>query len=652
MSQQTGEDELGLHRILGLLRAAGVSLLLLHCFYCTYPSVKEYGLSGDVGDEVMGMLGRTGLFASSEDSKLIVLGLLAVSLLGAKGRKTPDLRPASGLWLIGAGLALYFGSVLLLADVLGYGVLCISGYLLILRGGIYLSRVMWRRPPEDVFNRFHESFPQEERLLQGEGYIHLPARYQYKHEVRDSWINFYCFRGTIVLGSPGSGKTWYVIENMIRQHIHNGYSMLLYDFKYDDLSRLAYNCFLSYRSNYPGKPAFYNIQLDDLNRSHRCNPLSPAILTDISHADAAARTLLLGLNMEWIRKQGDFFVESPINFVTSLIWFLRRYEDGKYCSWPHVIELSQVPSKQLFTLLRTAPEIQALVAGFLPALLDGVMETLDGQIASATIAMARLSSPAIYYVLTGDDFTLDLNNPDEPKILTLGGSPQKIETYGPIISVYINAVNRLANRKNMHHFSEILEEFSTIVVHTMDKTIATGRSNKMAVTLCCQDANQLRLAYGKEFADVILHTCGNVISGAVSGETARLLAERFGKTMQDRESLTITSADLHTTQSQQLEYSIPMSRIASLSAGEFVGMVADTPEQPVDLKGFCCRVINDPEALAREEAAFVELPVVRQVTQEMLMEHFMQVRQEIGELVEKEMERIDRTPELRHLVIE
>jgi hypothetical protein len=237
-------------------------------------------------------------------------------------------------------------------------------------------------------------------------------------------------------------------------------------------------------------------------------------------------------------------------------------------------------------------------------------------------------------------------------VLTLGSNPQRAGAYGPLISAYINTINRLANTKGRVPFSEILEECSTITVHTIDKTLATGRSNLMAITLCFQNASQIRLAYGKEFADVILNSCGNIICGQASGETARLVAERFGKTMQERESFTISASDTSINQSQHLEYSIPPSRISSLSSGEFVGMVADTPKQPIELKTFCCRIVNDPVALAEEQKRYQELPIIRDVSQDMLMDNFHRIREDIAQLIDSEITRISNNPLLRHLLIE
>ena len=634
MSTSTGDSAEFLHRILSFVFVSGVLLLL------AYFSCAHYDLA------------QTTLLGSSPGTRSLALGLLAISLLGAKGKKDPSYTPESAFSKIATGLALYIGGAVLhlfTAQLLFLDfAVTLTGYGLILHGGNYLSRIVWQQAPKDIFNRLHETFPQEERLLENEYSVNLRATYAWRDETKRSWINLINpFRGTLLLGLPGSGKTRFIIEPLIRQKIRKGFTMLVYDFKYDDLSRIAYNCFREYDALHPAKLSFYNIHFDDLPRSNRCNPLAPETMNDIMDAAESARTCLLGMNMDWVGKQGDFFVESPINFMTALIWFLRGYKDGTYCTLPHVIELAQVDYKTLFTILRAQPEIEALVNPFINALLHGTMEQLDGQVASATVSLAKLSSPGLYYILTGDDLPLDLNDPAAPKILTLGNTPQKSATYAPILSLFINTINRLANRKGKLPFAEVLDEFSTILVLSIDKTIATGRSNKIAVTLSVQDASQLRLAYGKDFADVVLHTCGNILSGQNTGDTAKWLSDRFGKTMQDRQSINLGPTDSSITLSSQLEPYIPVSRISSLSAGEFVGLVADNPDQPIDLKAFCCAMTLD--AAAPKGAH--ELPVLREITPDMLMGNFRSVKADVLRIVNAEMERIEATAELRHLIL-
>jgi hypothetical protein len=650
MTRPTGEDEPGLHRILDTIRIGSILLLLLH--FWLLPAFRKPEITDPILQRLIDAASNLPFISPFLAGKSLSLLLLAISLVGARGKPSPRYQAQKGFGYLLTGTILYFASGMLAGAPLLYILLCSTGWLIILYGGNYLNRVIWRKAEPDIFNHLHESFPQEERLLTNPRSINIPAHYQYGHTIFESWVNIVSpQRGTLILGSPGSGKTAFVLQHFIRQSIQKGHAMVLHDFKYDDLSRLAYNYFLRYKHAYPGKPAFYNIQFDDLDRSHRCNLLHPSTLREISDAEESARALLLGLNMEWIAKAGDFFVESSITLVKALIWYLRLYRDGIYCTWPHVIELAQAPKNKLFTILRTEPQIQALITLFVEALVESVSDQLIGQLASTSLGLSKLASPQLYYILTGNDFTLDCNNPDAPKIITLGNNPQKATTYGPIISAYLNAITRLANRKGAHPLDVILEEFSTIAVHTIDKTIATGRSNDIAVTLCLQNIDQLKLAYGDKFADTILNTCANVICGQVTGQTARLLSDRFGRTLQHRESFTATYSDLQVTESHQLEPVIPESRIATLSPGEFVGMVADTPEQPIGLKTFHGRFSADFPALNAEEAAFRPLPIVRKVKEADAYTLFMQVRTDIATLVDTEVNRIAASPDLQHLLI-
>jgi len=260
----------------------------------------------------------------------------------------------------------------------------------------------------DVREQENETFPQEERLLQNDYSINLPAEYYLRNKKRSSWINVINpFRSLLVLGSPGSGKSYFVIRHVITQHIKKGFTLFVYDFKFDDLSKIVYNTWLENGSKYAVEPKFFVINFDDLSRSHRCNPLDHESMTDITDAAESARTILMGLNREWIKKQGDFFVESPINFLTAIIWYLSKYKDGEFCTLPHVIELLQIDYNSLFTVLRTEKEIEVLINPFVNAYLNNATEQLEGQIASAKIAMARLSSPQLYYVLSGGYGSLD-----------------------------------------------------------------------------------------------------------------------------------------------------------------------------------------------------------------------------------------------------
>ena len=656
---QTGENAEGLRKIIDLTRKVSIGMLCLHCYYYCYHSFDHWGLTHPVSEKLLVNIQDTGVFNEFYISKVFALGLLLISLIGAKGKKDDKLRMPQILWPLICGLVIYVGSffVFLLsynddtASII-YITITSLGFILILRGGALLSRLLKNRFDQGVFNYLNETFPQEERCLENEYSVNLPAQYRLKDKVRKSWINIINpFRALLVAGTPGSGKSYFVIRHVITQHISKGFSMFVYDFKYDDLSRIAYNTLQNSFSGYRIKPEFYTINFDRLSHTHRCNPLEPDTMLDITDASEAARTIMLGLNREWSKKQGDFFVESPINFLTAIIWFLKKHRQGKYCTLPHVIELMQVDYEKLFTVLRTEPEIEVLVNPFVSALVKKAFDQLEGQVASAKITMARLSSPQLYYVLSESEFTLDLNNPAEPKIICMGNNPQKQQVYGAVLSLYISRVVKLVNQKGKLKSSLVFDEFPTIYFNGVDNLIATARSNKVATCLGVQDYSQLRKDYGREQADVIMNTVGNFISGQVLGDTAKQLSERFGRIIQNRESISINSSDTSVSKSTQLDQAVPPSTISSLSSGEFVGMVADTPDQKIELKAFHAEIINDHAALQQEEESYQPIPKVREITQEEVEENYGSIKREVEEIIREEMERVFDTPELGHLII-
>lgn len=645
----TGENEQGLRKILDMTRLGSLLILGLHFYYYCYGAFRQWDLTTVITDRLIKNIMDTGLFGHAWYSKGLSLGLLGISLLGARGKKEEKLQWQRIVTGLVAGGVLYGFSDGLLKLTAAHQTVAVAymattgaGYLLLLGYGTRLSRLIGLKLSGDIFNDLNESFPQEERLLSNEFSVNLPARYRLKEKTRKSWINIINpFRGLLVMGSPGSGKSYFVIQHVIRQHIQKGFALFVYDFKFDDLSRLAYHWHLRFRDRYPVPPSFYVINFDDLTLSHRCNPLEPSFMHDITDATESARTILLGLNREWIRKQGDFFVESPINFLTAVIWFLRKYDGGRYCTLPHVIELMQRDYEELFAVLNTEPEIEVLVNPFISAYQNDAMEQLEGQVASAKIGMARLSSPSLYWVLSGSDFTLDINNPQAPKIVCMGNNPEKQQVYGAVLSLYVSRLVRQVNKKGRLKCSLVFDEFPTIFFNHMDALIATARSNKVATTLGIQDFSQLKKDYGRDAADVIMNICGNVVSGQVMGETARGLSERFGKILQDRESVSINRTDTSISRSRQLDFAVPAAKIASLSSGEFVGMVADNPQEKIKRKVFYAEILPNTEK--REGKGYKPMPSVSKVTPQEVIDNYHQVRLDIKRLIAAEVEKLKST---------
>ena len=534
-----------------------------------------------------------------------------------------------------------------------------AGYLSLLAAGVWISRLLKNNLMDDVFNLENESFAQETRLIENEYSINLPTRFYYKKKWNDGWINIVNpFRASMVLGTPGSGKSYAIVNNYIKQQIEKGFAVYIYDYKFPDLSEIAYNHLISHLDGYKVKPKFYMINFDDPRKSHRCNPINPAFMTDISDAYEASYTIMLNLNRSWITKQGDFFVESPIILLASIIWFLKIYQGGKYCTFPHAIEFLNKKYADTFTILTSYPELENYLSPFMDAWESNAQDQLQGQLASAKIPLSRMISPALYWVMTGDDFSLDINNPEEPKILVVGNNPDRQNIYSCALGLYNSRIVKLINKKHQLKSSVIIDELPTIYFRGLDNLIATARSNKVAVCLGFQDFSQLRRDYGDKESKVIENTVGNIFSGQVVSETAKTLSDRFGKVLQKRQSMTINRNDKSTSISTQMDSLIPPSKISNLTQGMFVGAVSDNFDERIEQKIFHAEIVVDNEKVKRETASYKKLPQIidfrdengNDRMQEEIQANYNRVKQEVQQIVTDEMERIKNDPNLQHLI--
>ena len=534
-----------------------------------------------------------------------------------------------------------------------------AGYICLLTAGMWIGRLLKEHLMDDVFNEENESFMQETRLITNEYSVNLPTRFYYKKKWHNGWINVVLpQRGCMVVGSPGSGKSYCVINQFIKQQIEKGYALYCYDFKFPDLSLIVYNHLLKNKDKYKANVQFYVINFDDPRHSHRCNPINPAFMSDIADAYESAYVIMLNLNKTWIQKQGDFFVESPIVLFAAIIWYLKIYENGKYCTFPHAIELLNKPYSDIFTILTSYRELENYLSPFMDAWKGGAMEQLQGQIASAKIPLSRMISPSLYWIMSGDDFTLDINNPDAPKVLCVGNNPDRQNIYSAALGLYNARIVKMVNRKGKLKCSILVDEVPTIYFKGLDTLIATARSNKVAVCLGAQDFSQLVRDYGEKGARVIQNTVGNVFAGQVLGETAKNLSERFGKVLQQRKSVNMTREDTSTSISTQLDSLIPASKISNLSQGMFVGSVCDSFQEKMEQKIFHCEIVVDNARVAAETKAYKPIPVITDFTgrdgkdhmREEIERNYYRIKEEVGGIIQKELRRIGNDPDLKHLL--
>ena len=659
------EDDLrALSKIMEFGRAVSIFLLVVHVYVYCYPSITAWHLNLEVIDRILvNFNNTTGIFNCILWSKLLAVLLLAVSCLGTHGVKGEKITWPKIYAALVAGCVLFFLNWWLLelplphmANTAFYIFTLTAGYLALLMSGLWMSRLYRHNLMEDVFNMENESFMQETRLMENEYSVNLPTRFYYKKRWNNGFVNIVnIFRACMVIGTPGSGKSYAIVNSYIRQLIAKGFAIYIYDYKFDDLSTIAYNSLLKNMDKYEVKPRFYVINFDDPRRSHRCNPINPEFMTDISDAYEASYTIMLNLNRTWIEKQGDFFVESPIILLAAIIWYLKIYKSGIYCTFPHAVELLNKPYSDLFTILTSYPELENYLSPFMDAWKGNAQDQLQGQIASAKIPLTRMISPQLYWVMTGNDFSLDINNPKEPKLLCVGNNPDRQNIYSAALGLYNSRIVKLINKKKQLKCAVIIDELPTIYFRGLDNLIATARSNKVGVLLGFQDFSQLTRDYGEKESKVIQNTVGNIFSGQVVGETAKTLSERFGKVLQQRQSVSINRQDVSTSINTQLDSLIPASKITNLSQGTFVGAVADNFDEKIEQKIFHAEIVVDHVKISAEEKAYRKIPIINDfkdrngddIMMQQIQRNYDQIKADAQAIINEEMQRIKNDPELR-----
>ena len=665
------EDDLrGLAKTMEFMRAISILFCVVNVYWFCYQSLVNWGINIGVVDKIlMNFQKSTGLFSSILWTKIFAVVFLGLSCLGTKGVKEEKIKWRNIYLYLFFGFILFFlnwwlldipSGLSLLSFLTAIYVLTLAlGYILLLVAGLWMSRLLKNNLLDDVFNLENESFMQETQLIENEYSVNLPTRFFYRKKWNKGWINIVNpFRASIVLGTPGSGKSYAIVNNFIKQQIQKGFSMYVYDYKFDDLSIIAYNTMLHNFDKYQVKPQFYVINFDNPRKSHRCNPIAPEFMTDISDAYESAYTIMLNLNKTWIQKQGDFFVESPIILLAAIIWYLKIFDNGKYCTFPHAVEFLNRKYADIFPILTSYPQLENYLSPFMDAWEGGAADQLMGQIASAKIPLSRMISPQLYWVMTGNDFTLDINNPKEPKILCVGNNPDRQNIYSAALGLYNSRIVKLINKKGQLKSSVIIDELPTIYFRGLDNLIATARSNKVAVCLGFQDFSQLKRDYGDKEAAVVMNTVGNIFSGQVVGESAKNLSERFGKILQKRQSISINRQDTSTSISTQLDSLIPASKISNLTQGMFVGSVSDNFGERIEQKIFHAEIVVDNEKVAAETKAFQAIPIIadfvdeagKDIMQQVIEDNYNQIKADVKEIVALELKRISEDPDLQHLI--
>ena len=614
-----------------LLLAGAILLLML--YYHAYPMWVALGLRSGLTDSLMLELHRSGTLSSPWPVRFVVLFFTTVSVIVRSGNSK-----ASG-WMeivfpLVFGLALFFGSAYLGSGI-WFVLTCLTGYILFLVGAILLGRLV--RSFDAHLPDYWDTFQQCEELIENEDSVNIPMTYQYKGKLHQGYINVVSpQRGCMVIGTPGSGKTYSIYGPFFRQMMQKGYAMFVYDYKYPDLTRRVMNELLDNYHCYDVKPQMYIVNFDDPLHSHRFNPIHPRYLQDPIDATEIAEVIMKNANRE-NAKGDDFFSLSARCYIDLLIWFLKIYEKGKYCTFPHLIELMGQDYRAVFDILKKFDELEVKRNTFADAIQDQAYEQLQGQIASARVPLNRFASKTLYWTLSGDDFSLEINDPKSPKIICVGNNPRRQSVYGTTLAMLMSQLFKIINQPGKMHSAVLIDELPTVYLKGLDNLINTARSNKVAVVIGAQDKSQLVKDYDQKESDVIFNTVGNVFAGAVKGSTAESLSKSFGKVEQEMRSYQESDTSDHVTYSFQQREVLPANKIEALSQGTFCGYVADTFKQKVHPKTFCGEVhAGDPPTHNEPLPQIVVNMTEEEIMQEVEM-NYQKIHLDIVNLLFKEL---------------
>ena len=609
---------------------------------------------------------KMGVFFPPINAKLSTLVLITLVAIGTRAKKKRDLDATKEIFLpISVGLIMIISSLALVWGAgnpnlpyvvpylngyqLGYLLLSYAGTMITQKGADSISKLMQTKMDKDRWNTEEESFDQNRELVETPTSVNIPYKFRYKKQTHQGWMNIDPFRGSMVIGVPGSGKSFGVINPAIRQLVGKGFCLCIYDFKFPSLGEIAYYHHLLKKKTDPNyKHKFHVVNLDEVEYSRRVNPFKKEYINTLAQAQEMAESMVSALQKGGSSGGGgseQFFTQSAVNFLASTIYYFATYENGKYSDLPHILAFMNRSYEEIFDTLFTNEELVSLMSPFKSAYENKAFDQLEGQIGTIKIFLSRLATKESFWVFSGDEVQLKISDPENPSILILASNPRTQDINSALYSAVLNRVISQINDKGNLYSGLIADEFPTIYIHKIDNLVATARSNKVAVMLGLQEQPQLRQFYKKEVAETISAIMGNILSGAVRDKgTLDWLEKLFGKIKQKSYSESISNQGTNITISEKMDVMIPAGKIAGQRTGEMVGMVVqgeDNATEEFKTSAISGKINLDMKAIKHEEANYVKMPTYYSFKDsagndrknEILMTNFRRINKEVEMMI-------------------
>lgn len=642
-------------KIYGFLQKAVYATVVLDSLILCYQNSDI-----PVASALLKNFAKMGLFYPPFYAKCFTVLLIAIVASGTRAKKKRDLSIIKEIVLpIIIGLLMMFGVVFLRPQIedlnhfeilpktsiygIVYMIFSLIGAMITQMGADSISKYMQTQMGKDRWNTEEESFAQNTELKETPYSINIPYLFRYGGKINKGWLNINPFRGTIVIGTPGSGKSFGVINPAIRQMVQKDFCLCIYDYKFPDLAKIAYYHFIKKKISDPDyKHKFAVINLNDVEKSYRVNPLRKDYIRTLIDAQEIAEALVSSMQKGGGSGGGgseQFFTQSAINFLGATIYFFAKFDNGKYSDLPHILSFMNRSYKEIFDTLFSNIELTSLMSPFESAYRNKAYDQLEGQVGTVKIFLSRLATKETFYIFSGDEIELKITDPQDPTILILASDPDTQDINSALYAAVLNRLMRLINHKGNLPGGIIADEFPTIYIHKIDNLIATARSNKVAVLLGLQELPQLEQYYKKEVGNTITSIMGNVLSGSVrKKDTLEWLQTMFGKIKQKSYSQSISQQGTTTSINEKMDYMIPSGKISALRTGEMVGMIAQSEENEsheYQTSAFSGKINLNMKEIKKEEIDYPKMPQRRKFKDKdaELMANLMRINLEVEMIV-------------------
>jgi traG family protein len=648
-------------KIYGFIQKMVYTVVVMDCLTLFFQDAKIFVLS-----DLLRNFGKMGIFFPPINAKISTIILITLVAIGTKAKKKRDLNVTKEIILpIILGLLMIIGSLAFVKEAsihtlpktnpyqVGYALLSLVGAVITQMGADSISKYMQQKMGQDRWNVEEESFAQNQELVETPTSVNIPYLFRHNRKTNKGWININPFRGTMVLGTPGSGKSFGIINPAIRQMMSKGFCLCIYDFKFPDLAQIAYYQYLlKKQKDKDYKHDFFVINLNDVEKSKRVNPFKKEYIQTLAEAQEMAESMVSALQKGGSSGGGgseQFFTQSAINFLSSCIYYFATYENGRFSTLPHLLSFMNRSYEEIFTTLFQHEELTSLLSPFKSAYDNKAFDQLEGQVGTLKIFLSRLATKESFWVFSGDEIQLKISDKENPSTIILASDPATQDINSALYSSVLNRTLKLINSKGNYPSGVIADEFPTIYIHKIDNVIATARSNKVAVVLGLQEIPQLRQFYKKEVADTISAIIGNILSGSARDKnTLDWLEKMFGKIKQKTYSQSISNQGTTTSINEKMDNMIPAGKIAALRTGEMVGMIAGSEEnnsEEYKSSAISGKINLDMKAIKEEEENYVKMPTYysfidktgKDRKEETLMANYRRITKEVELIIKENM---------------